>query len=68
VQRGGAQVQALLDTLQPDAGVAVLAWHADWCETCRTSIPALERCAHFPHCSIAHMRRCLMGFKAYRWA
>ncbi len=43
VQRGGAQVQPVLDALQPGAGVAVLAWHADWCVTCRTSVPALER-------------------------
>lgn len=45
IQRGGAQVQAVLDALQAGAGVAVVAWHADWCDTCRTSVPALERWA-----------------------
>ncbi|BDA42376.1 probable metal chaperone YciC at N-terminal half [Coccomyxa sp. Obi] len=45
VRRGGAQVQPVLDALQAGAGIAVIAWHADWCETCRTSVPALERMA-----------------------
>lgn len=51
VKGGGAEVQGLLDALEPGAGVAVLVWHAEWCETCRTVLPALHRWARSPPCT-----------------
>lgn len=45
VKGGGADVQGVLDALEACSGVAVVAWHAAWCETCRAAVPALERCA-----------------------
>ena len=45
VKGGGSDVQGVLDALEACSGVAVVAWHAAWCETCRAAVPALERCA-----------------------
>ena len=43
VTSGGAEVQSFLDRLEAGAGIAVVIWFAGWAETCRASIPALER-------------------------
>ena len=50
VTGGGAEVQSLLDRLEANAGIAVVIWFVGWAETCRASIPALER---YPHPSKA---------------
>ena len=43
VRGGASEVQGVLDTLEANAGVAVLIWHAPWAEACRAALPALDR-------------------------
>jgi hypothetical protein len=43
IKGGGAEAQSLLDRLEPNTGIAIVVWFAGWAESCRASIPALER-------------------------
>ena len=43
IQCGGAEAQSLLDRLEANTGIAIVVWFAGWAESCRASIPALER-------------------------
>ena len=40
---GGAEAQSLLDRLEANAGIAVVIWFAHWAETCKASLPTLEK-------------------------
>ena len=61
VTSGGSEVQSLLDRLKVDEGIAVVVWFAGWAESCRASIPALERCHHplHPLPCVVHAQMCL---------
>ena len=43
IMGGGAEAQSLLDRLEANTGIAIMVWFAGWAESCRASIPALER-------------------------
>ena len=43
VMGGGAEAQSLLDRLEANMGIAVVIWFAHWAETCRASLPTLEK-------------------------
>lgn len=62
IKSGGAEAQSLLDRLEANTGVAIVIWFAHWADSCRASIPALERCFAHPHFRLTTIRSQLTGF------